>query len=163
MVQIGARKGLDDGISSRYGLDSNWGALSSATGAANRAFWIPIKVLATATITGISLAVGAVQAGNVKVAVYREVEGEVIGIAGSISTVQATAETVQRIPFESTFESVPDEYWAAIVFSSTLATFMGAFTSNPTKAETRAEFNLPASFTLPTTPTNSRVPLLATY
>jgi hypothetical protein len=159
---IGARKGLDDRIRSRFEVSGYVEALASAAPGENQIYKLPVAALAVCEVTGICYQVGSTSNGNVAVAIYGETGEE--RLAKSAATAQATAKNFQRVPFSSVLTVTPGQYWLAIIFSSATGTAMCSANMNPWATNTESKAEPPAKITVPSALVQTtKCPFLMTY
>lgn len=149
------------GLSTRFSGGIYTSTASAAPGA-NRIEFVPVVIPHMCTLTGIVYSVGGTSNGSVRVALYNNAGARVADRTTNVA--QATANNLQEVAFNATYEAEPGRYWMAIIFSSGTGTRVGAQCFTATKAQTEAGFATPASFTPPTTvQATTTSPLMMTY
>lgn len=135
-------------------------SVSSAVTFSNLEAYCQIKVLSVSTLTGIAYWVGSTASGNVKSALYNSSGTRVATCTATIA--QATANTFQKVAFDSTYSAAPGVYFAAIIFSSSTATHLAGKSVSPDTGTLEGSFATASTLTVPTTATATS-PVYTTY
>lgn len=122
-----------------------------ASGAANRAYYVPATLAAAATITGVRFVVGN-QSGNVCVGLY-DSGGVRLATSGSVA---CPAAGVQTVAFTANYVAAAGRYYLALSIDNTTATtpFVESSSGSAGPATARIEAS---AFPLPATATMSAV------
>jgi hypothetical protein len=127
---------------------------------ANLLYYGKIQIPYTTTLTGVLLYTEATAAGNVLVGLFNSSGTQV---AASTSVAQGTANSVQAVPFSSTYNAAPGEYFVAVMYSSASATYISGLSYGGAGSAAQGSFALPSSITPPGASAGGFIASMSTY
>lgn len=152
-----------NGSQVRYG-DQIGGVITATAITQFKHYYNLIRIEEVARLTGIVSRTGAVQNGNLKVALWDiGTSGNFVAIASSGSTAAAAANAINEVAFTTATVVNPGDYLISIMSDSATQELLMSRRQWPYGSTTELAFALPASVTPPTTEPGALTPLLTVF